>query len=297
MKVSIRARPADSLTVVFLIVLISISIIFQSMLPNFRLLIGLYSVLLILQLFIISMPDIFSRNRFLDITRSLIFPTIFVLAIFDSLELIVHNINPEDIDPLLIRLDYALFGGHPTVMLEAFQHPLLTDILQIAYSSYYFLPLGLGLILKFNNRDADFDKALFYILLCFYLSYIGYMLFPALGPRFTISHLQGSELKGLFVTEALQELLNRLEGIKRDAFPSGHTGVALIVSVLAYRMSRAYFYYSLPVIILLILSTVYCRYHYVVDVIGGFLLTVVTLVIGRGYYVYCEGRKSINHRR
>lgn len=297
MKVSIRARPADSLTVVFLIVLIGISIIFQSMLPRFRLLIGLYSVLLILQLFIASRPDLFSRNRFLDITRSLIFPTIFVLAIFDSLELIVHNINPADIDPLLIRLDYALFGGHPTVMLEAFQYPLLTDMLQIAYSSYYFLPLGLGLILKFNNRDADFDKALFYILLCFYLSYIGYMLFPAIGPRVTISHLQNSELKGLFIAEALQELLNRLEGIKRDAFPSGHTGVALIVSVLAFRMNRAYFYYSLPVIILLILSTVYCRYHYVVDVIGGFLLTVVTLVIGRGYYAYCEGRKSINHRR
>lgn len=297
MKAFLRARPADSLTVAFLIALIVISVIFQGKLPHFKLLIGIYGVLLMLQLFIISRSGMFNRNRFLDITRSLIFPTICVLAIFDSLELIVHNINPQDIDPLLIRLDYALFGGHPTVMLEAFQNPLVTDILQMAYSSYYFLPLGLGLILKVKNRDADFDKALFCILLCFYLSYIGYIIFPALGPRFTINHLQNGELKGLFVAEAVQELLNRLEGIKRDAFPSGHTGVALVVSGLAYRMNRVYFYFSLPVIVLLILSTVYCRYHYVVDVIGGFLLAVVTLVIGRGYYVYWEDRKSINHRR
>jgi membrane-associated phospholipid phosphatase len=231
-------------------------------------------------------------NSFIGLARDIIFPVIAVLLIFDSLEGVVHYINPKDIDPLLIKLDYLLFNGYPTVMLEDMQAPLLTDILQIAYSTYYFFPIGLGILLKIKGMEREFDRYLFLILLCFYLSYIGYMLFPALGPRYTMNHLQSSELKGLFAAEIIQETLNRLEGIKRDAFPSGHTGVALVVSALAYRFRRGFFYVTLPVITMLIFSTVYCRYHYVADVIGGIILALVTLIIGEKYYAYWENSKD-----
>ena len=101
--------------------------------------------------------------------------------------------------------------------------PLLTDLLQVAYISYYLLPVTLGIALKLRADNRAFDRSLFLIMLCFYLSYIGYLLMPALGPRFTMEHLQHRELQGLFISGPVQEALNRLEGIKRDAFPSGHT--------------------------------------------------------------------------
>jgi membrane-associated phospholipid phosphatase len=180
-------------------------------------------------------------------------------------------------------------------MLESLHSPLLTDILQLAYSSYYLIPISFGLLLKLRGREREFDKTVFLLLLCFYLSYVGYLLFPALGPRYTMHHLQGLELRGLLVAEPIQRILNGLEGTKRDAFPSGHTAVVLVVSGLAYRFEKGFFSLTLPVITLLIFSTVYCRYHYVVDVIGGALLAAITFFIGEQYYGYRETRNRTHH--
>ncbi len=284
-------RPADALNCTFLVFLTIVTVLFHKKINSASLLISLYLVLFLIQTVLIYIKD---RGGFFRFTYDLIFPTISILAIFDSLERLVHYINPKDIDPLLIRLDYVIFNGHPTVMIENIMVPFLTDILQVAYSSYYFLPVTLGIVLKFRKEDSAFDRSLFLIMLCFYISYIGYMLMPAIGPRYTINHLQNIDLKGLLIAQPLQELLNRLEGIKRDAFPSGHTGVALTVLYLAFRFEKRLFRIFLPFVTALIISTVYCRYHYVVDVIAGILLALITIFMGEMYYGYREKRVNIN---
>lgn len=284
MKTLFASRPADSLTILFLLFLLSLSLAFYQKIPLVTNLLLVYAVLFFVQIFFVRYRESIAQNRILDVAVNVGFPVLCVLVIFDSLEGLVHSINPKDIDPLLIRLDYLVFKGYPTVMLEAVHAPLLTDILQIAYSSYYFLPVALGLLLKIGKRDKEFDRTVFLILLCFYLSYIGYLLFPALGPRYTMNHLQSVELEGLFVAGSIQEFLNRLEGVKRDAFPSGHTAIVLVVSGLAYRFHKGFFFVTFPVILLLIFSTVYCRYHYVADVIGGMVLAAITFFIGEKYY-------------
>ncbi len=277
----IKQRPADTITVVFLLFLTALTFIFYQAVPKAFFLISLYSSLIFAQVILIMYKN---KGRFMQFFYDLIFPVICVLLIFDSLEWLVHYINPKDIDPVLIRLDYLLFSNYPTVMLERIMNPYLTDILQAAYSTYYFIPVSFGAFLLLNRHRAAFNKSLFMILFCFYLSYLGYILMPALGPRFTINNLQTKELQGFIIAGPIQEFLNRLEGIKRDAFPSGHTGIALIVLYLAYRFNRRFFWICLPVVAALIFSTVYCRYHYVVDVIAGLGLTIVTILLGERYY-------------
>lgn len=279
--VIIKQRPADTITVVFLLFLTALTFIFYRAVPKALFLMSLYSSLIFAQVILIKYKN---KGRFMHFFYNLIFPVICVLLIFDSLEWLVHYINPKDIDPVLIRLDYLLFNNHPTVMLERIMNPYLTDILQVAYSTYYFIPVSFGASLLLNNHKGEFDKSLFMILFCFYLSYLGYILMPALGPRFTINNLQTKELQGFFVAGPIQQFLNRLEGIKRDAFPSGHTGIALIVLYLAYRFNRRFFWICLPVVSALIFSTVYCRYHYVVDIIAGLGLTIITILVGERYY-------------
>ena len=284
-----RLRPADSVTIIFLVFLNALTIVFFREVPKAPLLIGLYSTLIIAQLTLIRFRN---RNHFLRIFYSIVFPIACVLIIFDSLGQLVHYINPTDIDPLLIRMDYMIFHGHPTVMLEKIASPLLTDMLQLAYTSYYFIPISFGIILFRNNLTRDFDRSVFLILLCFYLSYLGYILFPALGPRFYLNNLQTAELQGLLISEPIQSILNRLEGIKRDAFPSGHTAITVLVLCLAYRYKRDFFWIALPIVSALIFATVYCRYHYVVDVIAGLALTLPTLVLGKIYYAWWEKRQT-----
>ncbi len=280
-------RPADALNFLSLTLLTVITVIFSHKIDHAAFLICLYCGMFLIQALLLLFRN---RGRFMHWTYHLVFPTISILTIFDSLEYIVHAINPQDIDPFLIKLDFLLFGGDPTVMMEKIMHPLLTDALQLAYASYYLLPFTLGIVLLAQKREQAFDYSLFMIMLCFYLSYAGYLLFPAIGPRFTMNHLQTTGLQGFVLTAPIQELLNRLEGIKRDAFPSGHTGIALIVLFLAFKFEKKLFWIFLPAVSALIFSTVYLRYHYVVDVLAGICLTALTLFFGGAYYGYWQKR-------
>ena len=280
-KIILGQRPADVITIIFLLFLLTLALMFYHDIPKAQFLISLYSILIIAQVIIARFKN---RGRLMGLLYDLLFPITCVLVIFDSLEWLVHYVNPEDIDSILIRLDYMIFNNHPTVLLEKITNPLLTDLLQLAYSTYYFIPISFGVVLLLNDQREKFDRTLFLILFCFYLSYIGYILMPALGPRFTINHLQTAELQGFIVAEPIQKFLNRLEGIKRDAFPSGHTAITLLVLYLAYRFERSYFWIFLPIVSALIFSTVYCRYHYVVDIIAGFGLTLLTIFMGEWYY-------------
>lgn len=272
-----RLRPADAVTVFFIIVFTSMAVLnYESVSSSERLIINYFALLFIQLLLVTLLPE----KGFLKVFHDLIFPVVAVLLIFDTMTELVPGVNPKDIDHLLIRADYILFGAYPTVWLERFINPFLTGLLQLAYTSYYFLPLILGVTVKLKGKTIEFDNGLFYILLCFYLSYVGYILFPALGPRYVMEHLQSSQLEG-FLFERIDGILNSVEGIKRDAFPSGHTAVTLTVIHLAYRYERRLFYIFIPVTVLLLFATVYCRYHYVVDVLAGIGLYAITMLSGR----------------
>ncbi len=285
-------RPSDRVTILFSLFLLFLVAINHDKVPASKHLTVVYASIIFFQFCLIRLS---MMNSLLMLSRDILFPVVSVFIIFESLELIVHYINPEDIDPILIRLDYTIFNAYPGLLIERIENPILTDILQLAYTSYYFLPIAFGVLLKLRGDREGFDRSLFLILLCFYLSYLGYILFPALGPRYTMNHLYSGELRGFFVYEHINGILNKLEGIKRDAFPSGHTAIALTVLILAYRYHKRFFYVTLPVVTLLIFSTIYCRYHYLVDVIGGVILTVVTILIGDR--IYESKKKEDPHNR
>jgi membrane-associated phospholipid phosphatase len=276
-------RAVDLLTFCFLLFLLIITTLHIDQIPRAYLLISIYSILMISLSLLVYLKR---RNNgpLFKVVNDIVFPVIVVFLIFDSLGGLIRYINPASYDQLLLRLDYLVFGFHPTVELERITTPLITEIMQFAYVSYYFLPLILGITLKMEGRDSEFDLSLFLIILCFFLSYIGYILVPAIGPRYTIQHLQSIELKGVFLRERIDSLLNAMEGVKYDAFPSGHSGIALLSLYLSYRFKRNLFYVMLPVVIALLFSTVYLRYHYVVDVIGGVLLFLITVFMGERIY-------------
>jgi membrane-associated phospholipid phosphatase len=167
--------------------------------------------------------------------------------------------------------------------MERWISPTLSALLQFAYISYYFIPVSLGVVLIAGGRFGEFEDVLFGILLCFYLSYVGYLLVPAIGPRFTLSHLQTANLQFPPFIETIQDGLNGLEKNKTDAFPSGHTAVSLMSLYYAWKVREKKLFAGLiPVVTGLIISTVYLRYHYVIDVIAGIALTGLTIALAPG---------------
>jgi len=218
------------------------------------------------------------------------YPAFLIPPIFTELARLVHPINPVDIDPQLIAIDYALFGVHPTVWLERWTVPWLTEYMQLAYVTFYFLPFVLCIPLYRQGQLRAFRISLCALLLGYYVSYVLYFLTPARGPRFYLAEDQTVPLTGLWLTGPLQTILDTLEGVQRDAFPSGHTAIAIIVLIMAARYQPRLFYPLVVVSGSLILSTVYLRYHYVIDVIAGLLLAV--LCLGVTFWLYREHGES-----
>ena len=283
-------RPVDKITFGFLAFLFIITAFFYKQIPSAYLLLTVYLSLATALSLLIHFKKRHD-GKILEMIYDIIFPTIVVLFTFDSLSSLIQYINPVTYDALLIKLDYMIFNAHPTVALERFTTPIVTELLQLAYTSYYFLPIILGVALKVKGEKAQFDRGIFLVILCFFLSFIGYILIPAIGPRFTINHLQGTELHGIFLRDIIDSTLNALEGKKMDAFPSGHTAVTLVVLYLAYKFHRVIFWIFLPVVLALLVSTVYLRYHYVVDIIAGILLFAFTIYVGEKYYNRWERKK------
>lgn len=203
-------------------------------------------------------------------------PILPILLVFDNLGPFLLATSRVDLDPLLVAADRLLFlGADPTRLLEPFMGPLFLDVLTVCYALYYFHPIVLGAILwrddlREGTPGARFPRYVFGMLLVFYVSYAGYFLVPAIGPRFTLPH-DGPLPRGA-VAQAIDGTLDRLETNRRNCFPSGHTMVTVAVLVEAARRSRKTFLGFLPFAAGLVLATVAGRYHYVVDVLAGIVL-------------------------
>jgi len=189
-----------------------------------------------------------------------------------------------DYDDVLIAIDHWIFGVNPTEWLMRFAHPMLTEILQIAYTSFYFLFLIVGYELYRRHNSDLFHYFMFTCVYGFFLSYIGYLLLPAIGPRFTLHDFSAldKDLPGVLLTPYLRWFVNAGEsipmgvpnavaiaGTQRDVFPSGHTMMTLVLMYLSAKHRLWVRWIMYVVGTLLIIATVYQRYHYVVDLVGG----------------------------
>jgi membrane-associated phospholipid phosphatase len=200
------------------------------------------------------------------------------LPLFQSLGYIIPYIRP-DLDAYLIRIEYAMFGVHPTVWLERLAAPWFVDVMAAAYLSYYFFPILLALALEWKKKIPELEHMFLAVTICFFISYLGYLLVPAIGPRFTLAELHAAPLKGLIWGNRIMDFLSANEFNKRDCFPSGHTATTLVVMYFAHRYAKKLFALLLPVAVLMIFSTVFLRMHYVIDVIFGVVTAVLAVRI------------------
>ncbi len=276
-----KIAPVQGLTLLFLIGLIILTLIFHGRIPWRSLLLNYFILLGLLFVFKWAADQKLPGKAGTFLYR--FSPIVFVVSIYESLGNLIQHLKP-DIDPLLLKIDVAIFGVEPTLWIQKWIVPWLTDILSLAYLSYYFIPVTLITVLYLKGRIPEFDRAMFVLALGYYASFIGYILFPAVGPRYAITHLYSVPLEGSFITDFVRDGLNALEHNKRDCMPSGHTQIVLMVLLLAYRYEKFLFYLFFPIICGLILSTVYLRYHYVIDVLVGGGFAIGCTMIGHRLY-------------
>lgn len=211
------------------------------------------------------------------------YPAAFIPFVYESLGALIAAARGRARDDLLIAADRAILGGDVTVLLQPYVRPGLAAFLYVAYSTYYFLPIILGAFLWMKG-PAEARRFIFTLTICFYVSYAGYFTVPAYGPRTALADLHTVPLDTHPVANAINRTINELEHTKLDAFPSGHTMITVSVLIVAWQRARKLFWYLLPVGTLLIFSTMYCRYHYLIDVIAGLVLAFATVPLAERWY-------------
>jgi len=289
-----EVKPADKVVIGYLAIISTLILIF-----SYR--IELWGWFCVLQVALIGVVLLIAKHRPLGhatnrpLTRFLggWYPVILIAITYKELTYLIPGIHPRDFDSTLAAIDHRMFGVHPTVWLERFTWPPLTEVLQLTYSTYYFLPIILAAVLW---RKRQFDRYYFWvfiIVLAMYLSYLGYIAVPAIGPRFLaeLATEQTKAMTGVLLFQTVRDALDRAEQITRDCFPSGHTELTLLVLYYARKFHRKTFWWLLPFGCGIIVSTVYLRYHYVIDVIAGALLAVAIVIIANQLHRWLGGRQ------
>ena len=306
MKRFLYLTSADAVTLIFVCLLVLLELIFASRIDLWFIYIPLNTLLCATILF--SALYVHQRGRQNTTIIALfrdwyLVPTI--LFIYTQTSSIAHPIHQRDYDDILIMIDRAVFGVDPTHWISQFAHPLLTELLQIAYSSYYLFFIALFFELYRRDDHTAFRSGSMLVVYGFYLSYIGYLLFPAIGPRFTLHDFfsTDTELRGIFLTDYLRMIVNSGGGVPggvsdpaqfvhRDAFPSGHTQLTLVAMYVAFTTNTRIRWLLFVGGSLLIISTVYMRYHYVVDVAVGMLFFLFTIWSGKKIDTWWNERKG-----
>jgi len=292
----------DVIVVIFYIILTMLHIIFHNRIETWGTWVAI-NVAIILFSFLLAYMESKYDNAFWNGLHYWYVVPITLLT-FKQLYYMVNPIRVIDYDYIFIEIDRWIFGTDPTHLLHQLSNPLLTEVLQIIYGMFYLLPILLGIFLLRKKRFVAMDFAVFSIVYGFLLSYLGYFTFPGIGPRFTLHEFStiNEQLPGIFFTNFLRELVNVGESIpsgtlnpadvvQRDIFPSGHTMITLIVIFLSVRLKSRSRFFFVPVGSLLIFSTVYLWYHYVIDLAGG--LAFMMFSVWSGKYIFNWWRRKI----
>jgi membrane-associated phospholipid phosphatase len=177
-----------------------------------------------------------------------------------------------------LRFDHALQAidvwllGDPVAFIERYARPWLSEVFTVCYFAYYPLALLVPAVLYVRGAKAEFQRASAIIAVGFLLSYLGYVVFPALGPHRVFDAYRPAALDGVLVSRAAYEWLLAVPHEPPDAFPSGHALIAVLVCAVSWRWARKLFFYIAPVALGIVIATVYLRLHYITDVMAAFVL-------------------------
>lgn len=208
-------------------------------------------------------------------------PVPVVPFIFLHLGVLIPLVHAAHYDPQLQALDRLILGAEAQAALYSLRIPAwLADVLTLAYSTFFFLPIVL-LVALVRARDPYVPRVTSTVILTFLVSYAGYFLVPAYGPRAGVAKERYASLPPGLVGAPIRDLLDHWEKTKTDAFPSGHTMVTLAVLHCARRRAPRLYNALLPIGVLLIAATVLLTYHYLVDVLAAVPFLLVSLGLAR----------------
>ena len=290
------------------IALVGLLILFfhNSTVPAWPRLLGAHAVGLVLIHALIQIHARHKPGRMLEFLRHF-YPVLLYTAFFCETGSVNRMFFPNYLDPLVAHWEQSLFGCQPSVLCMAKLPRLaVSELFYASYCSYYFMVGGVGIALFLRSRQQFFHYVSVLSFL-FYVCYLIYVLLPIIGPRAFFHQVEGYALpqatQQLAVTDVypqavqagvffrLMRWVYRVFEAPGSALPSSHVAVALCTVYFSFRYLPRIRYLHLAVAVLLCFSTVYCRYHYLLDVVAGLVAAAVLIPMGNWLYFKFDNRR------
>lgn len=228
------------------------------------------------------------------------YPVLLYTAFFVETGSLNRMFFPDYLDPMVARWEQALFGCQPSVLfMQKLPWLAVSELFYVSYFSYYIMIGGVGIALYLRSRQ-QFYHYVSVVSFLFYVCYLIYIFLPVIGSRVFFHQVDGYTLpeatQQLALTDAYPEAVQagvffrimrwvyRVFEAPGAALPSSHVAVALCTVFFSFRYLRPIRYIHLAVALLLCLSTVYCRYHYAIDVLAGLVAAAIAIPTGNWLY-------------
>ncbi len=272
-------RAIDLLTFGYIAILSILIAIFHANLERWPLYL-LAHASYVLVIIVIIYWDAHSESKIIHFFRDA-YALLSVFLFYEELEGLIHLIFPGSFDYLINKLELTVFGVYPTVWLQNVARSWLTEFFVYSYFSYYFLILIPALILYVPGKRWEFHEFSVNVMLAYYISFIIFVLFPVEGPRFALASLHTSPLIG-YGFSGIHAYFMDMGAYRGGAMPSSHIAATFASLMMIRRYKKGVYYLMLPLVVSMILSTVYGRYHYVSDALAGILVGWLSLVLVSG---------------
>ncbi|MGV9214146.1 phosphatase PAP2 family protein [Micromonospora sp. RB23] len=208
-------------------------------------------------------------------------PFLSCVVIYSSLRDITPELDFPLVDPALIEFDRTVFGGDVSRWLnDTLGSPALTLFMAICYLSYGLSQAAWAIFSYLRGHLREYHDFALAISITAVVGYAGYVLVPGVGPHIYQTDVYADPLPGHegSIGGAL-DAITAVQGPARDLFPSLHTAMTVVLMVYLWRDARRLFWWYLPIGLGLLLSTLYLRKHYAVDLLAGAVLAVLAVVV------------------
>lgn len=281
MKYRLKLNIVDYSTIAYLLITLLLVLFFFQKIEN-----PMHHIFMRIGFFVILLVSIFVREsnygKILNLL-STILPLSF-LGYFYNETASFNHLFFNNFDGIISQFEFSLFNVQPSVIFSKRINELwFSEIMNYGYFSYYLLIIFVP-VLFYYKKPEFFQQLLFILLTSFYLYYVVFIIIPVVGPQF---YFQGDQ--AVFTPQGpfgyLIKFIQDTAEVPTGAFPSSHVGIALLLGYYIYKYFKEYLVSVSLVIAILILSTVYIKAHYVVDILAAFIVTPIFYYLSNKLYI------------
>jgi membrane-associated phospholipid phosphatase len=266
-------RPIDIITLIYVATQTVLVALFMSNWHGWYFLSGFY----LAACGIVLVFALFQKHGFIKRLR-LFYPLIIMPLLYEALGSQIHLLHNDSFDAAINGFEMRVLGFDSSFALQPYMTIWLNEVMSFFYMYYYILPFLALIFLVFRGRDDATERTALGVSFAFYTCCIIFILVPVMGPRFYLENIYYLPLIGPFFTPLAHRIVSA-GGLQGGAMPSSHCAMALVFSWFLAKEYHAAAPLLFTALVILCVSTVYGRYHYISDVVVGLLVGIISIVL------------------